>query len=106
VRRDDHEAFRAARLDGEVEFRRVAINQEQVVKFDLPTRPPKRDWDGGNCVEIDTLSSAQIRELLEGEIIALIDPGEWRRLEAIEAAERETLNKILAQHRDELGGEP
>ena len=47
-----------------VDFRRVAILPEQIEEFNLPTRPPKREWGGGDCVEIDALSSEQIRNLL------------------------------------------
>jgi hypothetical protein len=79
----------------EVIFKRVAIEPEHIELFNLPTRPPKRKGDPERCVEIDTLSSAQIRELLKAEIVTLIDPNEWRRLQAIEKAERETLDKIL-----------
>jgi hypothetical protein len=89
-------------LDGEVELRLVAILPEHIERFNLPTRPPKFRGDPADCVEIDTLSSAQIRELLEAEITALIDPGEWIRLQGIEAAEQETLKNILLLHRDEL----
>ena len=90
-------------LDGEeVEFRLVAVLPEHIERFNLPTRPPKFKRDPAECVEIDTLSAAQIRELLEAEITALIDPEEWNRLRAIEAAEQETLKNILLLHRDEL----
>ena len=89
-------------LDGEVEFRLVAILPEHIARFNLPTRPPKFKGDPAECVEIDTLSAAQIRELLEAQITALIDPEEWNRLRAIEAAEQETLKNILLLHRDEL----
>jgi hypothetical protein len=85
-----------------VNFKRVAVLPWQIKKFKLPTRPAKRKGDPDRCVEIDTLSSAQIRELLMGEITSLIDPQEWNRLRAIEEAERETLDKILDLHRDEL----
>jgi len=88
----------------QVVFKRVAILPGQIKEFALPTRPPKRKGDPEHCVEIDTLSSAQIRALLEAEITALIDPGRWNQLQAIEAAERKTLENILLLHRDELKG--
>ena len=86
----------------QVDFKRVAVLPWQIEKFNLPTRPAKRKGDPDRCVEIDTLSSAQIRKLLDSEILELIDPDEWSRLGAIEQAERETLNNILILHRDEL----
>jgi hypothetical protein len=88
----------------QVFFLRVAILHEQIKEFALPTRPPKRKGDPEHCVEIDTLSSAQIRDLLEAKITALIESSSWEQLLAIEAAERETLGNILILHRDELEG--
>ena len=81
-----------------VDFRRVAILPEQIEKFNLPTRPSKTEWDGGDCVEIDTLSSEEIRTLLEDEIKALISPREWNQLRAIETEERDTGVSILAAY--------
>ena len=81
-----------------VDFRRVAVLPEQIEELNLPTRPPKKAWDGGDCVEIDTLSSEQIRTLLEDEIKALINPREWNQLQTIEAEERETAAKILVAY--------
>jgi hypothetical protein len=83
-------------------FERVAILPEHIEQYKLPTRPPKKDWYGGDCVEIDTLSSAQIRGLLDAKIEKLIDGDEWRRLQDIEKAERETLANIMHLHREEL----
>jgi hypothetical protein len=88
----------------DVVFQRVAVLPEQIAAFNLPTRPPKKKWDGGGCVELDTLSSAQIRGLLDAEIERLIDADEWNRLQAIEEAERQTLNEILVLHQDQLRG--
>ena len=82
----------------DVDFRRVAVLPEQIEELNLPTRPPKKAWDGGDCVEIDTLSSEQIRTLLEDEIEALINPREWNQLQTIEAEERATAAKILAAY--------
>ena len=85
----------------------MAILPDQIAKFGLPTRPVKktdsrsRGWDGG-CVEIDTLSGQQIRDLLNKEIEALVDSEEWHRLKSIEQAELNTLTNIMNLHRHEL----
>jgi hypothetical protein len=81
-----------------VDFRRVAVLPEQIEELKLPTRPSKGDSDFGDCVEIDTLSSEQIRTLLEDEIAALINPREWNQLQTVEAEERATAAKILAAY--------
>ena len=90
-----------------VEFVRVAILPWQIEEFRLPTRPVKetdtraKGWMGG-CVEIDTLSGKQIRELLEDEIDNYVDRGAWDRTQAIEKAERETMTNLMPRIRLEL----
>ena len=56
------EQFARHGLEGLYTFQRLAILPEQIDQYNLPTRPPKtkKNWDGGDCVEIDTLSTAQI----------------------------------------------
>jgi hypothetical protein len=92
-----------------VEFVRVAILRSQIKEFNLPTRPPKPSthsagWGETECVEIDTLSGAQIRGLLEEHISGYIDAGEWKRLQAIEEAEKATLAQLAIRYREESGG--
>ena len=92
-------------IDGLVDFKRVAILSHHIVEFKLPTRPVKKTdsrskgWEGG-CVEIDTLSGQQIRDLLNKEIESLVDMKELERLKAIEEAEREALIEICDAFRD------
>ena len=81
-------------IDSMVDFKRVAILHHHIVEFRLPTRPVKKTdsrskgWEGG-CVEIDTLSGKQIRDLLNKEVESLVDREEWQRTKAIEEAEAE-----------------
>jgi hypothetical protein len=92
-------------IDGMVDFRRVAILRHHIVDFKLPTRPVKKTdsrskgWEGG-CVEIDTLSGQQIRDLLNKEVESLVDPEEYQRLKDIEEAEREMLAEMPDLFRD------
>jgi hypothetical protein len=92
-------------LESFVDFRRVAILPNHIVEFKLLTRPVKKTdsrskgWEGG-CVEIDTLSGQQIRDLLNKEIESLADREELQRLKDIEEAERKTLAEIADLYRD------
>ena len=92
-------------IDGLVDFKRVAILSHHIVEFTLSTRPVKKTdsrskgWEGG-CVEIDTLSGQQIRDLLNKEIESLVDMKELERLKAIEEAEQEALIEICDAFRD------
>jgi hypothetical protein len=83
----------------DVEFSRAAVTPEQIKRLQLPTRPVKvRDsraakWTGGECVELDTMLSADIRALVESCITRHIDQYQWEQAQLIEKAERETLRK-------------
>jgi len=84
-------------------FKRVAVLPEHIEQFNLATRPVKsgdtraKGWIGG-CVEVDTLTPAQIRGLLEQEIIDLVDPYQWEQAKLIEQAEVDTLKSLAIHH--------
>ena len=86
----------------ELDFERLAILRSQIDRLDLPTRPTKetdsraRNWTGEECVELDSMPTAEMRRIVEGAITDLIDKRAWRVLQKVEAAERESLAKICA----------
>jgi len=83
-----------------IEFIRIAVTPEQIQRLELPTRPTKesdpraRKWTGGDCVELDTMPPAAIRELVESSILQHIDRREWLALKKTEEMERQTLEEI------------
>ena len=83
-----------------VGFFRSAVTEAQVASWRLPTRPVKGSdsraakWTGGECVEIDSVSPARLRALVESCITQHIDKREWEVLKATEAMERATLESI------------
>lgn len=95
-------ALRAFRDDFKVdlEFIRVAVTEEQIRRLQLPTRPVKTSdsraakWEGGECVELDTMPPAEIRKLVESCIVQHIDVHQWQTLRKTEEMERETLREI------------
>jgi hypothetical protein len=84
----------------DVEFERIAVTPEQIELYKLPTRPAKegdtraRDWQGG-CVEVDAMPPAVLRQLVRDAITERIEPWEWRQLQNAEAAEKETLQRLI-----------
>ncbi|MHB8522190.1 MAG: hypothetical protein ACYDH9_15725 [Limisphaerales bacterium] len=94
--------LRAFRDDFKVDlqFIRAAVTKEQIEEMNLPTRPVKTSdsraakWQGGECVELDTMPPGEIRALVESCILQHIDRHQWQMLQATEAMERETLQKI------------
>ena len=89
----------------DVVFRRLAVNVDQVSKWDLPSRPTKktdtrqkqfyeRFGEGTPSVELDAIPPNQLRELVEGAILTHVDTDELEALELEQNAARETLEKM------------
>ena len=85
-----------------VDFRRIAVTEDQIEEFNLPTRPVKKSdtraqgWTGG-CVEIDTIKPADLRQMVEHEIISCIDPYAWTQLKETEQQELKTLESLAVK---------
>ena len=83
-----------------VEFRRIALTEDQVNAFNLPTAPAKpkdiksQSWTGGTC-QLEALAPDQIADLLRAEISTVIDQDTMRDTLTIEQYEREQLTQRL-----------
>lgn len=83
--------------DCEVDLIRVGINEDHILRFNLPTRPAKGDRRGESieyAVDIDAMKPADLREILAREIDSFIDAWSLQQMRATESAERETLETI------------
>jgi hypothetical protein len=95
----------------EVEFERVAVNEEQIAEWRLPTRPTKRGgshakgFASDESVELDAVPPAQLRALIEDCIVQRVPAGEIEGLQRIEEQERETLRAVVEGLRESNGGE-
>ncbi len=84
----------------EIHFERVAVSPEQIARFGLLTRPPKKGdsrtkkWTGGANVEVDALPPARIRELASRVIEQHIDPHVLEHTRREEEAARSTLANL------------
>jgi hypothetical protein len=80
-------------------FERVAVTEEQIEPWNLPTRPTKKQgnshangWpDGRPSVELDAFSATDLRNIVRNCIEQHVDQGELDHLRKVEAAEREQL---------------
>lgn len=80
-------------------FERIAITEEQIEEFSLPTRPTKRagnsnanGWpDGRPSVELDAIPPRDLRDLVRGCIEWHVDQEYLNSLRAIEAEERQQM---------------
>jgi hypothetical protein len=94
-----------------VKLRRIALTRGQVAYEGddlLPSFPatdkkkdPRYRWFranyGDRCWELDAMDPNDLRDCVEAEIQALIEPVAWERCELINAAEQESLKTILGK---------
>jgi hypothetical protein len=69
--------------------------------FDVETkrRDPRYAWfkknHGDRCWELDAMNPNDLRRRLRNEIIRRIDMDAWAHCQAVEEAERESLNRFV-----------
>lgn len=76
-----------------VEFERLAVTPEQIVEYDLPTRPTKRSDTRaagfvGESVEVDAIPAPTLRQIVRDAIERHIDPERLRSTRLVEQQER------------------
>jgi hypothetical protein len=82
-------------------FERVAVLDWQIDEWKLPTRPTKKtdsrakDWRGAS-VELDAIPVNLLRQLVEDCIKQHINEWEYQQTLMIEMAEKDTLDKVVA----------
>ena len=78
-----------------LDFRRVAINQEQVLEHDLPTKPrkstEKRRPDIEATVEAEALAAGVLRQIVRDAVEGYLPAGQLEAVRVAETAEREAL---------------
>lgn len=81
----------------EVRFQRVAVTEEQIRQYDLPTRPTKREGNShaknffGDSVEIDAIPADILQELARDVIERHVDQRQFEITRIAEESEREAL---------------
>ena len=82
-------------LQTPLDFRRLAINAEQIAAFDLPTKPRKpgerRRPDLAETVEAEAMPAAAMRRLVREAVEAYLPAGARAAVQAAEESEREYL---------------
>ncbi len=85
-----------------VTVKRIAVTEQQIKKFKLPTRPPKSGdraqygFSSKYAVELDAMSGQQLRDVVEESIRHHVDPDrpEWQAHLAQEKLDRARLTAI------------
>lgn len=83
---------------------RIALTEQQIEDYNLPTRPTKRDGNShaqkfdGDSVELDALPSSELRSLVSDCIERHIDPETLNTLREAEQSERKILEQLADRH--------
>ncbi len=83
---------------------RIALTEEQIEQYQLPTRPTKRDGNShalkfqGDSVELDALPSSELRSLVRECIEGHIDALALDTLRTAEKSERDILEQLAGDH--------
>jgi hypothetical protein len=86
---------------------RVALTEQQIEEFDLPTRPTKREGNQhanafeGDSVELDALPASELRLMVREVIERHISPRDLEVLRVAEDSERELLEAWAGRVEDE-----
>jgi hypothetical protein len=86
--------------DAPIVFELLALTEEQIEAWDLPTRPAKASDPeaykfGADAVELDAIPPGDLLDLVSGAIETLVDEEAWRQQQIVEREERETLARIV-----------
>jgi hypothetical protein len=98
VRRFAAERFSDA--DDWLHFERLAVTEQQITEWQLPTRPTKRTDTRatgfrGESVEVDAIRAAVLRGIVQDAIEQHIDPEALRLTQVAEQSERDILTSMI-----------
>jgi hypothetical protein len=83
-----------------IDFQTVAVTEDQITGWSLPSHPAKTTdsrhtrYGIDHAVELEAIPPARLRSIVRDCITRHLDPAALRRLKAVEAAERGTLLAI------------
>jgi hypothetical protein len=87
--------------DAYIHFERLAVTEQQIAAYNLPTRPTKTTDSRaknfvGESVEVDGIPTSILREVVENAILSWIDPEQLRITKMVEEQELEGLRAMAA----------
>jgi hypothetical protein len=86
--------------DADITFERVAVTEEQIDDWDLPTRPTKKSDTqskafGEISVELDAIEPNQLRALVQDVIERHLPQRQFEVLKAAEESERKIISRLV-----------
>jgi hypothetical protein len=88
----------------DITVERLAVDREQIERWNLPTRPTKstdtraskfRRIHGTDSVELDAIPPDQLRQLVKNAIDSHMEPWRLKQFQMVEREERETLRSMF-----------
>ena len=95
--------------DAEIIFVRLAVNQDQITEWDLPTRPTKtsdtraKKFGSDLSVELDAIDPNTLRLNVEAAIEIHLPADQFAVLKAAEDSEREIISRLVGGLRTRKG---
>lgn len=98
--RDFTEKVQRFAPDADVRFERLAVTPEQILQYQLPTRPTKRSDSRarnfvGGSVEVDAIPPTLLRSIVEEAIVQHIDAEAFHLTQIAERSERDILTSMI-----------
>lgn len=87
-------------------WERLAVNAADFDRFDIiPLEPKKKDSRykkfvqnfGDRCAEVEAVPADELRNMVRAAIESHIPTEQWKKLKALEATEKESWNRVMAQ---------
>jgi hypothetical protein len=84
-------------------FEQIAVAEQQIADWDLPTREPKRNsaadkkWPHDFACELDAIPPDQLRDLVETHINLHLPQDKLEKLKAAEASERDIITRLVGK---------
>jgi hypothetical protein len=87
--------------DADITFERIAVTEEQIADWSLPTRPTKpgdtrSEGFGAISVELDAIEPDRLRNLVQEAIERHLPRQQFEVLKAAEQSEREIISKLVS----------
>jgi hypothetical protein len=100
------EGLRELAPDADIHFERLAVNEAQILEWNLPTRPTKssdtRSRNFGEIsVELDAIRPDDLRDLVQKAIERHLPPEEFKVLKVAEKSERRLIRGLVAMVEDQ-----
>jgi hypothetical protein len=88
--------------DADIYFERIAVTEEQIEDWELPTRPTKTSdarakGFGGISVELDAIEPNMLRQIVQEAIEQHLPAEQYEVLKAAEESERELIARLVGQ---------